>query len=308
MPRPTLRDVHPQNAALQNISIGYRNSEYIFRQIFPVIEVDKKSDFYFVFDRQSWFTSRSGQRAPGTRAPRAGYSLTTASYLCVNDSLATPVPDEVIDNADLPLRPLITATNFVSDGLELGAEIRVAALVTASTNWAYAASPASQWSNDNSDPWGDIDAAKNNVVIQVARMPNTAVLSWDTWRHLSQHPDFLDRIKYTRASGRVEPGDLRSWFGFEKVLIGMAIKDVALEGQSASQSFVWGDGFWCGYVPPTAALEVPAAGYTLVWKDANREMKQYREEAEHQWIIESGWETDEVITASEAGAVLYNCV
>lgn len=308
MPRPTTRDVHPQNAALQNISIAYRNENYIWRQVFPVVTVDKKSDFYFVFDRQSWFTSRSGQRAPGTRAPRAGYSLSTGSYLCINDSLDTPVPDEVINNADMPLRPLVTATNFVSDGLELGAEIRVATLVTASTNWAYAASPASQWSNDNSDPWGDIDGAKNSVIVQVARMPNVAAMSWDTWRHLSQHPDFLDRVKYTRASGRVEPGDLRSWFGFEKVLIGTAVRDIALEGQSASQSFVWGDSFWCGYVPDVASLEVPAAGYTLVWKEQNRQMNQYREEAERQWIVGSEWFTSEKITASESGAVIFNAV
>lgn len=308
MARPTLHDVHPANAALQSISIAYRNQNYIYREVLPVVPVTKKSDFYFVFSQSDWFRNRSGQRSPGTRAPRAGYGLTTASYLCINDSLATPIPDEVRANADSPLRPEITAVQFISDGLELGAEIRVADLITGSANWAYSASPSVQWTGDTSDPWGDIDTAINGVVSTIGRMPNVAVLSWDVWRNLRQHPDFLDRVKYTRPSGRVEIADLQGWFGLEKVLVGMAIKDSSLEGQSASMTYVWGDDFWVGYVPAAPALEEPAAGYTLVWREDNRTINRFREDQEHQDIVESGWSTDEVISSSVAGAIVFNCV
>lgn len=308
MPRPTLRDVQPYLTALQNVSIGYRNPNYIYREVFPVVQVDEKSSYYWVFDKTHWQRERSGVRAPGTRAPRAGYTLSTASYVCLNDSLATPVPDEVVMNSQGALRPLINAANFVSDGLELAEEIRVANLITASANWASSTSPTTIWSLDNSDPWGDIDAGTNVLVTSTGRAPNTLVLGWNVWRHLRQHPDFLDRIKYTRPSGRIEPEDLKSWFGFEKVLIGTAVKDTSLEGQSSSPTYVWGNTLWMGYVPDSPALEVPAAGYVLVWGEQNRKMNRFYEEQEHQTIIESGWYVTQVVTASDSGYAIPNAV
>lgn len=308
MPRPTVRDVSPYLTALQTVSIGYRNPSYIYREVFPVVKVGEKTGYYWSFDKQPWQRERSGVRAPGTRAPRAGYGLSTASYVCVNDSLATAVPDEVVMNAQGALRPLINATNFVSDGLELAEEIRVANLITASANWASAASPGTAWSNDNSDPWGDIDTGTNAVVTATGRAPNTLVMSWNVWRHLRQHPDFLDRIKYTRPSGRIEPDDLKDWFGFEKVLVGTAIKDTSLDGQTASPTYVWGNTLWMGYVPDTPALEVPAAGYVLVWGEDMRKINRFYEEQEHQTIIESGWFVTQVITASDAGYAIPSAV
>ena len=305
MPRPTTRDVSPYLTALQNVSINYRNPMYIYREIFPVVSVENKTGYYWIFDQGPWIRERSGVRAPGTRAPRAGYTLSTASYVCVNDSLATPVPDEVVQNAVGALQPLINAANYVSDGLELAEEIRVANLIAASANWGYAASPGTIWSNDNSDPWGDIDTGMNNIVSLTGRPPNTLVMSWSVWRHLRQHPDFLDRVKYTRPSGRIEPEDLRCLFGFEKVLIGTAIKDTSLEGQTASPTYVWGNTLWMGYVPETPALDVPAAGYVLVWGQENRVMNRFREEQEHQTILESGWSITQVVTASTSGALFY---
>lgn len=305
MPRPTLRDVHV-NRPLTNLSIAYSNESYIADQVFPVVSVEKKSDLYFTFDRSSWFRDRSGPRAPGTRAARADYALTTASYICINDSLAKTIPDEVRANSDQPLRPDITATNFVTDGLLLGLEIRVANIVTTCGNWANASNPTTVWSADNSDPWGEIDNAVNQVVKSTGRMPNVAAMSWDVWRHLRQHPDFLDRIKYTRAGGRLEVTDLQGWFGFDKVLVGTAIKDTAAEGVTESRSFVWGNAFWCGYVPGSAALEEPASGYTLVW--GNREISTFREEQEYTDVVTGQWFTDEIITASEAGAIYSTAV
>ena len=305
MANPTLRDVHVDQP-MTRISIAYRNAAYIADQVFPIVPVEKKSDVYFVFDKASWFRNRSGIRAPGTKAPRADYGVTTASYICINDSLAKEIPDEVRDNADAPLRPDITATQFVTDALLLGQEIRVANLITACANWAAASNPGTKWTSDTSDPWGDIDTAIDAVVGSIGRFPNVAVMSWDVWRHLRQHPDFLDRVKHTRASGRIEATDLASWFGFEKVLIGTAVQESAQEGVTSSMSYVWGDDFWCGYVPSAPALEVPAAGYVLTW--GARKVERFREEQEHQDVIAAEHYTDEIVSASDAGAGLYDCV
>jgi len=305
MARPTVRDVHV-DTALSNISIAYKNQEYIADQVFPVVQVQKKSDVYYVFDQSDWFRRRAALRAPGTRAQRGDYVLTTASYNCLPYAFAKPVTDEERENADAALQPDITATEFATDAIMIDKEIRVANLVTASTNWGTANIPGTLWENDNSDPWGDISLAKSGVVFNTGHLPNVAVLSWGVWRYLQNHPDFLDRVKYTRPSGRIEPEDLRSWFGFDKVLIGMSVQDTALEGQSASRSYVWGNDMWIGYVPMSPGLRTPAAGYVFQWM--SRKVERFREDQEHQDVIAVEEHCDERVTASEAGAIIANCV
>jgi len=190
MARPTRNDVH-LNAALTNISIAYKNPSYIAEQVFPVVRVQKQSDYYFIFDAGAWFRDEVQVRAPGTRAARADYSISTASYVCVTYAIAKGVPDEVRENADAPLKPDVEATQFVTDQLLRAQERRVAALITGSANWAYAASPTTQWTSDTSDPLGDIEAAKDEVVQRIGRVPNTMVISYEVWRYLKNHPDLL---------------------------------------------------------------------------------------------------------------------
>ncbi len=306
MPRPTLRDVHVDQP-LSQFSQAYWNDSYIAAQVFPEVRVDNKSDVYFVFDENAFFRRRAKPRAPGTRSQRADYNISTASYLCLSYALAKEIPDEVRDNADSPLRPDFNATEFVSDALMLDQEIRVANLTTGGSGlWGYSSSPGTQWSASNADPFSDITALQSGVIQQIGRKPNVAVMSWDVWKSLKIHPDFVDRVKHTRPGGVVMPDDLKNFFDFEKVLVGISIFDKSVEGQSASRAYVWGDGFWAGYVPSSPALEIPAAGYCLRW--GSRTVRRFRQEEERQDVIDAEEWMDETITASIAGGVLYNAV
>lgn len=307
MPGPTLRDVHV-DALMTNISVAYRNTNYIGELIFPRVPVSKKSDVYFTYGKSAWFRDEVGVRAPGAEARRGDYDVTTASYVAITRAIAKLIPDEVRANADMPLRPDVEATEWVTDQLLRAQERRVAALTTGgSALWAYAASPVgAQWSSDTSDPWGDIDAAIYGIVSNTGVMPNTMVMSWNVWRHLRQHPDFLDRVKYVREAGRVETSDVSQWFNLPKVLVGTQLYDPAKEGQTASPTMIWGDQVWIGYVTPAPALMAPTAGYTFEW--LGREVSRYRLDTSHADLIEAQHSTAEVISASDAGAVIYDAV
>ena len=305
MARPTQNDVHV-NGPLSNISVAYRNESWIADQVFPIVGVEKRSDVYFTFGKSAWFRDEAQKRSPGTRAQRGEYDISTASYLCVNYALATPVPDEVRDNADNPLEPSVTAVEYVTNGLMLGMEIRVADLVMNENNWAYSSSPTTQWSSDTSDPEKDIDNAINGVVSSIGRMPNTMVMSWDVWRRLKTHANMLDRLKYTRPGGVLQASDLASWFDIPKILISHGIKETAQEGGTSSIEYIWKDDLWVGYVPESAQLMSPASGYVLSW--GSRTASEFREDQEKQDIFEVAEYTDEVITASDAGGIVYNAV
>jgi hypothetical protein len=303
MPRPTVYDVHVSRPLTQ-FSIAYRNGAYIAEEVAPVVKVQKKNDLFFIFPKQAWLRNRSRSRAPGTRFPRGDYPLITGSYVCINDAFSKEITDEERDNADMPLRLDVSATTFVTDALLMGRENRVANLISTSTNWASASTAATLWTNDSSDPFANIDACVDAVVSSIGQMPNVAVMSWKSWKAARNNAALLDRIKYTRPGGKLEATDLKNWFGFEKVLIGMSIVDSAQEGQTASNSFVWGNDFWCGYVTPNPSLEEPTALYTLQWGE--REISRYRYEEEHVDLIAAQHYDSTVITASDSGAGYYN--
>jgi len=142
MATPTTQQVHIDNA-LTNISIAYRNASYIADQIFPPVPVNNISNKYFVFARADWYRDEAAVRAPGTKAQEVDYNISTSAYTCIEYAVAKKVPDEVVMNADSPLRPLIEATEFVTDKLWLRKEKAVADLVFGSGTWAASATPGS---------------------------------------------------------------------------------------------------------------------------------------------------------------------
>lgn len=300
--RPTARDRHV-DAAMSNISIRFHNDSYIADQIFPVINVMKKSDYFFVFDRAAWFRDQIGPRAPGTRARRVDFSLTTGSYNCIPYALAKSVTDEERENADAALQPDIEATEFVTDKLLMGLEVRVSNLVSSSTNWASASNLTSgtKWSSDSSTPTANIIACKQSVRQLIGRYPNVAVMGAAVMERLVDHPEMIDRIKYTRPGAVLTVDDLAQWFGFDKVLVGEGVKVSTNEGQTDTVADIWPDFFWAGWVPSVGSLRTPAAGYCFEWM--GRKTERFREDQEHQDIIAVEHHTDERITASDSGAI-----
>lgn len=307
MPRPTPRDRHI-DAAMTNISIGYKNTNYIAGMVAPTVRVQKQTDKYFIFDKSAWFRNEVSPRTPGTRANRVDYSLSSASYVALPYALAKSVTDEERENADAPLQPDIEATEFVTEQLLLGLEIRVSDKISASTNWASASnlSSGTKWTSDSSTPTAHIITLKKAVRQTIGRYPNVAVLGAEAFETLMNHPEFLDRLKYTRPGAVLTPGDLGDWFGFDRVLVGEGIKNTANEGAADSFSDIWPDFFWCGWVAPSPSLRTPSAMYVFEW--LNRVVERFREDQEHQDVLAAEHHTAEQICASDAGAIYADLI
>ena len=304
MPSPTSRQVH-LDTALTNVSIAYRNAAYIFDQIFPIVTVAKQSGKYFVFGQDAWYRDETAVRAPGTKAARADYTLSTSSYLCVEKALAKQVPDEVQENADDPLRPMITATEYVSDQLLKSIEIDVLTNAVFSTGWSNSATPGTLWSSDAADPWGDIETGMNAVAQAIGREPNVAVIGRGLWRYLVNHPDVIDRIKggaTTNGPAVARMEAIAAIAGLEKVLVARSIRDTAVEGKTASKAFIGGTHMFLGYVTPSAAIDNPTAGYVFQWK--TREVNRYREDQEHADVVEARASWDVLVTAPDSGYLI----
>jgi hypothetical protein len=303
---------------LANISVAYRNENYIADSIFPNVPVQKQADKFFVFDKVAWFRNEAGPRAPATRAVEGGYTLSSDSYTCIEVAFAKVVADEEEDNADDPLTPRRTAVEFATDKILLNKEKTVADLVFGGGSWAASATPSTTWDDPASDPISDIEAAKEGLVKSIGHEPNVCVMGREVWTDLKRHPDLLDLYKYTRR-GMITLGDFQSLFEIPKVLVGTAIYASAneLEDQqypvtgtltdvTVTYSFIWGKSMWVGYVPPSAALATPAAGYVFVWK--GRDVRTFRREEEEATAYRVREHYVPKVTCSDAGYELIDCV
>jgi hypothetical protein len=158
-----------------------------------------------------------------------------------------------------------------------------------------------------------VEAALETVRKATGRRPNVLVLDAGTPAQLKQESTLLERIKYTQKA--VLTGDLiASLFDLEECLIGGAIYSSAEEkadGTDWTSAGIWEVNAGKGsaaliYRPRTPAIMTPSCGYTFVWKP--RVVKRWREEAEHQDVLEASESFDVKITGADLGYFFYDTV
>lgn len=265
MAQPTSNQVHI-DVPLTEISVAYTQSasNFIAEKVFPGLNVAKQSNKYFVFDRNAFFRDHMQKRAAGEESAGSGYGLSSDSYFC--DVWALHKDISVFDrtNTDAPLDSDRNAVQFLTQ----------AALIRKERNWASTFFTTGVWSTDatvtqwsdyvSSNPLGNIDTGKEVVLAATGQIPNTLVLGYQVFNKLKEHPDIVDRVKYT--SSRVVTEELlASLFGVDRVLVPKAIADTTAEGKTAAPALIHGKHALLCYTAPSPGLEAVSAGYTFNW-------------------------------------------
>jgi len=275
MPQPNINSVHV-DAILTNISIGYLQNQdsFIADKVFPVVPVDKKSDKFFTYTKNDWFRDEAQRRADGTESAGSGYNLSTGTYSADVFAFHKDVGDQTVANADAPLNPLREATEFVTRRLLLRKEIQFVSDFFTTGVWAddvtgVAGTPSAgetkQWSDySSSDPINDIEAAKSEILGNTGMEANTLVLGYEVFRQLKNHPDLVDRIKYT-SSNTITEDMLARMFDLDRVLVAKAVKATNNEGAAEAYSFAYGKSALLAHVASAPGLLTPSAGYTFSW-------------------------------------------
>jgi len=301
MSKPTYQQVHT-DVPLTNISVAYVPASFIAPQVFPLVPVQKISDKFYVYTKADWLRREAQPRAAGTRAARGDYGLTTDTYTCVEIAIGKGVPDEIVRNADNPLRPLEDGTKWVTSQLLLEMENEVATTVNTAGAWSGSATPGVLWSNDTSTPLDDVETAVNSVVSTIGVLPNTGVLGRGLWRFLKNHPEILDRIKGSAGPNSpavVTLNAVAALMELDRLVVGSAISDTAAEGAASSLSYIWGNHLLVAYVTRGPSLMEPSAGYVFTYE--NRRIERFREDQEHQDVLTGYQSWDTKIVASDAG-------
>lgn len=294
--------------ALSNVSIKYSNDTFIADEVFPVVMVSKQTGKYYVYDKAN-LRINATLRAAGAGANEIDFGLTTASFSCDDHALKEFVADEIQDQADAALNPLIDATETVTEQLMLDREQALATLLSNTANITQNTTLAgtSQWSDyANSDPIGDVRTARTTVHSSTFKKPNTLIMGKQVFDMLVEHPAIIERIKYS-ALGVVTSELLARVFQVEKVLVGEAGSNTAAEGQTDSLSYVWGKHAWVAFISPRVSLKMLTVGITFTYKQ--RSVKRWRDEDREGTYVRVGQDNYvQKIVAANAAYLIKNAV
>lgn len=286
---------------LTNISVKYKNSEYIGEQVFPFVPVKKDSDVYRIYT--SNFRIPETKRAIKGKSRRHEFEVTTASYLLEKHSLHDLITDDEVENYDIAdLRS--DTTEELTDTIMRRVEKSVADLLT-TTNWSLnvslAAANAFNANTTVSNPIPYFDTAASTIVSNSGYRPNQAIIPLNTFNPIKNHVSVLDRIKYTSAAITEEM--VASLFGLEKILVPISQQDTSAQGAtSVIASIFQQDNCFIHYKPAKAGPKVPASGYIFT-KNKNL-VKRWRDEAYDGEFIEVNKSYQAKVVASLTGYLI----
>lgn len=282
MPNPAQSDLHI-NAPLTNVSVAYIQSskEFIATKVFPKVPVKKQSDLYWKYSKSDWRRTDVTKRAPSTETPGVGWKFDTDSYFCHVYGVHKDIDDQVRANADSNFKVDSDATKFVTNQLLLKRDqdwcntfFKTGVWTTEKTG--VSASPGAdeflQWNDDASDPINVVSEWVVNFRELTGYAPNTMVIGAHVLRELKNHPDIIDRIKYTQR-GIVTQDLIATLFDVDRIVTAYATSatgpettDAATQDAASTYSFIADSkSILLAYSPSGPSLQTPAAGYTFTW-------------------------------------------
>ncbi|GAG36184.1 unnamed protein product, partial [marine sediment metagenome] len=221
--------------ALTDLSVRFtqKASEFIADKVFPTVKVQNRSDVFFTYDRAYWFKTDAQLRGPGTESAGSGYEIGTDNFSCDVYAVHRNLSDQVRANADSPITMDRDATEFVTEHM----------LQRREQAWVDTYFTTNVWGTDrtggtnftvwddyaNSDPIRDMRDGVIAMAKLTAKKPNTLILGPECWDQLQDHPDYLERIKYTEK-GVVSEDLISSLIGVKNTYIPWSIKNTANEG------------------------------------------------------------------------------
>lgn len=276
MPAPTQSDLHV-NVPLTNVSVAYMQSAntYIADKVFPKVPVRKQSDLYWKYSKSDWRRTDVARRAPGTESPGVGWNFDTDSYFAHVYAVHKDIDDQLRANADSNFNMDRDATEFVTNQLLLKRDLDWNGTYFKSGVWntdLAGGTDFGQWSDAGSDPIGDVAQYVVDFRRETGFAPNIMILGAEVMKALKQHPDIIDRIKYTQR-GIVTEDLIATLFGVEQlytsyatVAAGPQIPDARSQDAAASYDFITNaKSALLLYSPATPSLMTPSAGYTFTW-------------------------------------------
>jgi hypothetical protein len=295
--------------ALTNVSVAYKNGDFVAAKIFPEVPVEKQADKYFVYGMERFQPSDDARR-PGAVANEINWGLSNDAYYCDGHALKDIIPDEFRKGADEAVDLEVDSTETTTDKILLNREVNLVAALAAGMTPVDL--NAVKWSADANDPVKVIDTYKETVAKAIGKTPNILTMSRPVFRAIRNNALVKARISGAQGldASHITAQQLASVLEVDELIVAEAVKATSKEGQATTMDYIWGTYALLSYRPPSPGRRTVSLGYHFVWNIGIQGalVKKYRSEERSGDTIEVQRYYDQKIVAAGAGVLFSNCV
>lgn len=273
------------NRYLTNVSMAYfaDAADHVATNIFPICPVPTSTGYFYKFNK--------GDLARDYVQPKPEFGKVTPAVFGHDDDTYDVTVDQVIVGVDdigalnyqragapASIDPEKVKAKFVTEQLLLHRDIQFGTKFFHKGVWAneytgVESNPSGKqtlkFNDANFDPVNFFDARIREIRLDGRRKPNKLCLGYDAFVALKNHPDIIERVKYSGSTANpatVNENVLAQLLGIDQVVVLYGTKNQAKQGQKDDMQFVCEpDGALLCYVTDSPRVDEPSAGYTFTW-------------------------------------------
>lgn len=265
MGQQNLAQARISDPILTAVARGYRSpAAAIANLLFPIVEVGTRAGRILAFGPDD-FKLVSTVRAPGANTKRVQFGYAADKFSLVDHRLEGAVPRENAQEAEaVPGIDLgANAVRRVQNVMALERENQAATIALDVNNYdasnKVTLTGADKWTDPASDPFTDVNDAKQAVRRQTGVKPNSLALGPNVLTALRSHPKILDRLSTASDRPPATIQQLQALFELAQIVEGEAVVHNGTEFVD-----VWGNDAVLAYTTPASMQEMgsPSYGYT----------------------------------------------
>jgi hypothetical protein len=289
---------------LTTVARGYRSQKAkIADLLFPHVSVGKAAGRILSFGPDD-FKLISTVRGPGGATKRVSFGYSSGNFSLVEHRLEGSVDRSTQREADgIPGIDLgAGAVRKVLNLMALERENQAAVLACNAANYAAsnkaALSGTSKWTDPASDPFVDVNTARETIRSQTGEKPNVLALGPKPLTALRNHPKIQARLSTASDRPPATIEQLQRLFEIEKIAEGEAVIH-----NGTSFVDVWGTNAVLAFATPASMADMgsPNFGYTYQLQDGPTAEEAYYDENTTTWYypVEDAYQA--VFTGPTAG-------
>jgi len=256
---------------LSNLSslVIQRQDAFIAPKVFSIVPVDFQSDLYPVYNADDWNIDEAQERKDSTETAGSGYSMSDEAYKCRVFGIHKDIGDQLQANTPNMFNLKREAMEFVTRKILLKEERRFVDTFMQTGVWGEDLVGVTDFDQFNESTSSPIKVFKAEMKAQLEKTgiePNTLVFGYDVFNELTEHPDFVDRVKYS-SSDAVTQDIMARLIGIGRILVAKSIVATG-KGATKTTGFNFSRNALLCYANPNPGLLTPSAGYMFSWNFA----------------------------------------
>lgn len=321
------------NRYLSNMSMAYfaNAADWVAPAIFPICPVSLTSSYYYEFLKGDLARDQVRRKPVYGKVDPAVMGHTDHTYRCDVDQIITGIDqigtlDYQRSNAPASIDPRRSKVRFIAEQMNLHLDVVFASSFFHEGVWANemeghdtenTGTKFLKFSNANFDPVHFFNARRREIKLEGRRTPNKLALGYDAYIALTEHPDILERVKYTGSTANpaiVTRNVLAQILQIDQIVVFESTYNVSEPGQEDDMRFICDPaGALLCYATPSPAIDEPSAGYIFTWDMLGNGQYMATDQFEgesgtHTEFIEGLMAYDMKKTADDLACYMKNCV